>query len=270
MRHGIPEETKCGSDRISLRAKIWKILLCVYELSASQYAALVSEGACWQYEKIENDAFRTLATDKKFREQVHEASILRVLNSFVLKSSRENGENAISYVQGMNALLAPFLYVMPELDAFHSFEALVTSVCPTYVQPTLEGVYTGLKLLGKCLKTCDPPLHSFLAQKNMDPALYALPSVLTLCACTPPLEEVLKLWDYYLCFGAHLNIVAVLSQIIAIRSTLMASDKPMNMLRVFQPIDSQRIIKDINIYLPRIPKNIRESLHLHTHTQVRL
>lgn len=51
-----------------------------------------------------------------------------------------------SYVQGMNVLAAPFLYVMPELDAFYSFASLIQNTCPLYVQPALEGVHCGLKV----------------------------------------------------------------------------------------------------------------------------
>jgi cell cycle arrest protein BUB2 len=47
----------------------------------------------------------------------------------------------------MNVLAAPFLYTMPsELEAFFCFAKFIEEVCPTYVQPTLEGVHHGLKV----------------------------------------------------------------------------------------------------------------------------
>ncbi|CAJ0749883.1 19228_t:CDS:2, partial [Entrophospora sp. SA101] len=46
----------------------------------------------------------------------------------------------ITYVQGMNVLAAPFLFVMPELDAFYSFSAFIQHFCPLYVTPNLEVV----------------------------------------------------------------------------------------------------------------------------------
>lgn len=52
-----------------------------------------------------------------------------------------------SYVQGMNVLAAPFLYVMPELDAFFSFSSFIQYSCPLYVQPALEGVHCGVKVI---------------------------------------------------------------------------------------------------------------------------
>ena len=60
---------------------------------------------------------------------------------------QEYNQHSFTYVQGMNVLAAPFLYTMPsELEAFFSFAKFIEEVCPTYVQPTLEGVHHGLKV----------------------------------------------------------------------------------------------------------------------------
>lgn len=53
---------------------------------------------------------------------------------------------SFSYVQGMNVIAAPFLYVMPELDAFYTFSSFIQHACPLYVQPALEGVHCGVKV----------------------------------------------------------------------------------------------------------------------------
>lgn len=53
---------------------------------------------------------------------------------------------SFSYVQGMNCLLAPLLYVMPEADAFYTFDILLRTCLPTYVQPSLDGVHEGVKV----------------------------------------------------------------------------------------------------------------------------
>jgi Rab-GTPase-TBC domain len=57
--------------------------------------------------------------------------------------------NGIRYVQGMNVLAAPFLYVCggeAECMAFGLFERFITVECPVYLRPTLEGVHRGLKV----------------------------------------------------------------------------------------------------------------------------
>jgi cell cycle arrest protein BUB2 len=48
-------------------------------------------------------------------------------------------------------------------------------------------------------------------------------AVLTLCACTPPLDQVLRLWDFLLAFGVHLNVLCVIAQLLLIRDNVMAS-----------------------------------------------
>lgn len=117
-----------------------------------------------------------------------------------------------------------------QLEAFASFSNFIEQCCPLYVQPTLVGVHRGLKvrpaqsglsvlelicvqLLDKCLKIVDAELYDHLRSKNLSAELYAFPckhsslafeasmsdlfaAVLTLCACTPPLDEVLRLWEW--------------------------------------------------------------------------
>ena len=48
-------------------------------------------------------------------------------------------------------------------------------------------------------------------------------AVLTLCACTPPLDQVLQLWDFLLAFGVHLNVLCVIAQLLLVRENLMES-----------------------------------------------
>lgn len=50
-------------------------------------------------------------------------------------------------------------------------------------------------------------------------------AVLTLCACTPPLDQVLMLWDFLLAFGVHLNVLCVIAQLLLIREEVMSSPR---------------------------------------------
>jgi hypothetical protein len=64
---------------------------------------------------------------------------------------QETQQLGFTYVQGMNVLAAPFLYTMPsELEAFFCFAKFIEESCPLYVQPTLEGVHRGLKVIFHC------------------------------------------------------------------------------------------------------------------------
>jgi cell cycle arrest protein BUB2 len=95
-------------------------------------------------------------------------------------------------------LAAPFLYSMSEVDAFFSFHSFIKNTCPLYVQSSCEGVHCGLKLMDTCLQIIDPELSRFLKSKDLSAEVYAFPSVMTFSACTAPISEVLKLWDFYL------------------------------------------------------------------------
>jgi cell cycle arrest protein BUB2 len=71
----------------TLRGSVWKILLGVFRLDAMEYISLVKKGTSSAGEKIQNDVFRTLATDKLFCETVTTEMLTRVLNAFVWKAT---------------------------------------------------------------------------------------------------------------------------------------------------------------------------------------
>lgn len=131
-----------------------------------------------------------------------------------------------TYVQGMNVLCAPFLYAArSEVEAFALFHYFITRECPGYVRGAMDGVHKGLRLVDKCLEMVDPKLATYLSGKGMQAELYAFPSVLTLCACTPPLPEVLHLWDFLFSYGPHLNILCIVAQLIRMRDTILKSPR---------------------------------------------
>jgi cell cycle arrest protein BUB2 len=229
------------------------------------YLALIHRGRSPAYAKIRNDTFRTLATDPLFKRRVTEASLIRLLNAVAWKlhdsrpkprsrptSSRRRemelkspptiaedstfgGEldktnapapDSPMYVQGMNVLCAPFLYAArSEVEAFALFHYFVTRECPGYVRGAMDGVHKGLRLVDRCLEIVEPKLAAYLFSKNMHAELYAFPSVLTLCACTPPLPEVLHLWDFLFAYGAHLNILCIVAQLIRMRDMIFESPR---------------------------------------------
>ena len=131
-----------------------------------------------------------------------------------------------TYVQGMNVLAAPFLYAArSEAEAFVAFHRFITNECPGYVRGAMDGVHKGLALVDKVLAIVDPKLSLYLLSKSMNAELYAFPSVLTLCACTPPLPEVLRLWDFLFAYGAHLNILCIVAQLVILRNAILNSPR---------------------------------------------
>lgn len=259
------DEIPSGADP-TLRPRLWKILLRINDISAATYLRYVARGPCEVREKIRNDTFRTLATDRGFKERVREDMLIRLLDAFIWRNHDRHQQNqpSFTYVQGMNVLAAPFLYTMPsEIEAFFCFSKFIEESCPAYVQPTLDGVHLGLKLLDRCLKIIDPDLFSHLRSKNLSAEIYAFPSVLTLCACTPPLEEVLKLWDFLLAYGVHLNVLCVIAQLILVREEVIESKSPMRLLRTFPPLKAKEVIS-ITVTLVRdLPSQLYDELVKH-------
>ncbi|CUS09054.1 unnamed protein product [Tuber aestivum] len=259
----LTEGIQADSDGNSpLRIYIWSILLGISPMRTSDYVSLVRRGASSSYSKIRNDTFRTLATDPLFRRRVSEASLIRLLNAFQWKM-RDSGTDA-QYVQGMNVIAAPFLYAArSEVEAFSLFSVFIQRECPGYVKPTMEGVHRGLKLVDQCLETVDPKLYAHLQSKFLSAELYAFPSVLTLSACTPPLPEVLKLWDFLLAYGAHLNILCVVAQLLLMRDELLVAQSPMKLLRQFPPLNAKMIVSVAVSLVRKIPEELFEELVNH-------
>ncbi|KAJ1649613.1 CDC16 protein [Dispira simplex] len=252
----------------TLRGTLWKLLLYVESLTASDYIRWVQNGPSSLWQKIKCDVTRTLATDDEFSTRVQEAQLTRVLNAFVWKSEEQGKavgpDLAFTYVQGMNVLAAPFLYTLGELEAFYALNTLLHQHCPTYVQPTLVGVHAGLCLLDACLKVLDYPLYQYLRRMGLRAELYAFPSVLTLSACRPPLRQVIQLWDFLFAYGVHLNLVCIVAQLISLRDQIMSSPRPINVLRPFPPLDACATVKLTLSLLRQLPRSLYDNVVRHT------
>ncbi len=142
-------------------------------------------------------------------------------------STAAQPDSTVGYVQGMNVLAAPFLYAArSEVQAFAAFTKFITSSCPGYIRGgSMDGVHKGLVLVDQILSIVDPKLYSYLMSKGMKANIYGFASVLTLCACTPPLPEVLNLWDFLFAYGPHLNLLCIVAQLVLIRDQLLLSPR---------------------------------------------
>jgi len=115
--------------------------------------------------------------------------------------------------------------------------------------------------------------------------------VLTLCACTPPLEEVLKLWDFLFAFGVHLAVLCFIGQCLLIRDDLLRSSqyvmkawhvfkrgaadagaaervrcsarRPMKLLQKLPPLQAQPVISLCVRLVGIIPRELYDRLARH-------
>ncbi|KAK4077901.1 uncharacterized protein Triagg1_3595 [Trichoderma aggressivum f. europaeum] len=295
----IDEGVKAAEDGMSpMRIYVWLVLLDAPIMSTDEYLSLIHRGASPAYAKIRNDTFRTLTTDPLFRRRVSEASLIRLLNAIAWRlhdskeerqsrpgsshsslPARETVGGSISgqsqarsgavlepgvYVQGMNVLAAPFLYAArSEAEAFVAFHSLLTRECPGYIRGAMDGVHRGLALVDKVLAIVDPKLSMYLTTKGLSAEIYAFPSVLTLCACTPPLPEVLRLWDFLFAYGPHLNIVCIVAQLTIMRSQILQSQSPNKLLRSFPQLNAD-LVKSVTIsIIKKIPDDLYEEIATH-------
>jgi len=269
LLEGLPLETEeeqrlTSKSMCTLRGKIWKILLRVPSVDANKYIQYVQKGPCKQYQKIRNDTFRTFKTNLGFQKRVPEERLIRVLNAFIhsCNTAIDPTIRLIQYVQGMNVVCAPFLYVMPELDGFWCFSQFVKMHTPLYFHPGIEGAFEGLKLLDEILKLVDNELYSYLISKDLKADVYAMPPVLSFSGSVPPLEELLKLWDFLLAFGPHLNIVCFAAQIVLIRDELLSVERP-NILQILPPLNANLIISIAVQLVRQLPEEMYKHLLLH-------
>jgi cell cycle arrest protein BUB2 len=182
-------------------------------------------------------------------------------------------DQQVGYKQGMNVLAGVFLYAArSEAQAFVAFEKLVTRECPGYVRGTMEGVHKGLELVDEVLEICDPKLAAHLLSKGLTAKIYGFASVLTMCACTAPLPEVLKLWDFLFAYGPHLNIVCIVAQLVLIRDRLLAAERyvrfaasalsrltaysPNSLLRTLPNLQAEKIKALTISFIPKIPDDL--------------
>ncbi|KAI1101107.1 TBC-domain-containing protein [Jackrogersella minutella] len=169
-----------------------------------------------------------------------------------------------TYVQGMNVLAAPFLYAArSEVEAFAAFHTLLTKECPGYIKGAMDGVHRGLALVDKVLAIVDPKLGSHLTSKGLSAEIYAFPSVLTLCACTPPLPEVLRHWDFLFAYGPHLNILCIVAQLIMMRNELLTSFNPNKLLRSFPALRAEMIKRTALAIIKMIPDDVYAEIVKH-------
>ncbi len=119
-------------------------------------------------------------------------------------------------------LLAPFLYIMPELDSYYCAHSLLADHIPTYVKKNLDGVYRGIKLVSRVLYILDIGLYKYILSKIPDLSIFSLRYILTLMANVQPLDEVVRLWDGLLAFGLHLASVTFCCYLISMRKDILA------------------------------------------------
>eukprot|EP01083_Nonionella_stella_P011129 31642_1 len=211
-----PNYLPMRKTEMTLRGRVWLLMLGLDEIDGEIYLDLCKRKQCKLYNKIRSDSFRTFP-DTMFQQVVPEQRIIRVLNAFV----HEYGD-VFAYVQGMNIILAPFLYTMPEVNAFFAFCKFITQCFPIYWINYVCGAKAGCKLVDECLEVSDNKLYNHITSMGLHCEIYGFHMVQSLTASVPPFSELLKLWDILMAFGPHQNVIIVVAQVMLKREQLFS------------------------------------------------
>ncbi|RQM04989.1 hypothetical protein DH86_00003717, partial [Scytalidium sp. 3C] len=111
-------------------------------------------------------------------------------------------DEAVGYAQGMNFLIMPLLFNMPEEEAFCLLVRLMTQyhLRDLFIQD-MPGLHKHLYQFERLLEDFEPALYCHLHRRQVSPHLYATQWFLTLFAYRFPLQLVLRIYDLILSEG---------------------------------------------------------------------
>lgn len=271
---------------ISARGKVWKALLgsrcdvdeyrrlldTVQAHLSDEHNQLAKSGLYKRsMHKVFVDLHRTFKTEvAKFgvdRKESFERAMQRVLMAHVARHERRLGNKKfvreeLNYVQGMNTVAGSFLLVMPEVDAFFCCTTVFQELVPLYVAPDTIASTMGLGVLMLCLHEIDWELYDRLIQEDARKLMVLQQQLLSFNSASPPLHETLRLWDFHLAFGMHLNILTTISRMILNRDKLLSG--PMEQLNHGGEILGAKATVDADMIIPmtvHIAKGLSKELY---------
>lgn len=210
----------------SIRLKLWKILLLGNAIDDLDKKGDLpyNEVPCDEFHVLENDVTRTRAEIEEFRSIIYRKSITIILQEFCKKYS-------IQYKQGMNEVLAPFIYLSPptnepQLEPFILFESFIFRYLERYFCLDDSGyLYKAFRLFHILLLYHDPQLALHLQDNDFPPELYSPQWFLTLFSRSLPMTQVLRLWDMLIAVDdPSFTFFVGLCLLRRLRSSLLLSD----------------------------------------------
>lgn len=111
-------------------------------------------------------------------------------------------DEPVGYAQGMNFLIMPLLFNMPEEEAFCLLVQLMNQykLRDLFIQD-MPGLHMHLYQFERLLEDFEPALYCHLHRRGISPHLYATQWFLTLFAYRFPLQLVLRIYDLILSEG---------------------------------------------------------------------
>ncbi|EXJ81749.1 hypothetical protein A1O1_07814 [Capronia coronata CBS 617.96] len=111
-------------------------------------------------------------------------------------------DDAVGYPQGLNFIVMPLLFSMPEEEAFCLLVRLMNKyqLRELFIQD-MPGLHLHLYQFERLLEDLEPALYCHLNRRGVNPKLYATQWFLTLFAYRFPLQLVMRVFDLILCEG---------------------------------------------------------------------
>lgn len=232
MKYGIPEdeeqEFKDRMKRCTLRARIWKILLGVGKTDPDEYFGYLQRGK-EGFEKNNEKLYKDLHRSWGFLKEVdfelpNEEASARLLNAYFQEGLKKHREMR-TYQQNVLFMANVFLHVMPELDAYHSFirfaELNKEYLIATEDGSKIPGLVNGSKLVDLVLSNVGKPgidvinkANEILHQKDVYPSTMMGWMLGSFHSNSPPLSNVVHLWDYFVAFGFSTHIYVAVAELI--------------------------------------------------------
>jgi len=111
-------------------------------------------------------------------------------------------DEGVGYPQGMNFIIMPLLFTMPEEEAFCLLVRIMNryQLRELFIQD-MPGLHLHLYQFERLLEDLEPALYCHLNRRGVTPKLYATQWFLTLFAYRLPLQLVMRVFDLILCEG---------------------------------------------------------------------
>ncbi|CBZ55557.1 TBC1 domain family member 23, related [Neospora caninum Liverpool] len=189
---------------MDLRGATWQVLLGVEEDPDrdARLAESIKETTLDEPNQrvIRSDVERTRASLAFYRDAGSRAWMEKLLTSYCKTCH-------IKYKQGLNELLAPFLYLKDRegfsvASVFNCFRAFVRRFLPAmFCDDEFTSLQCAFHLFKHLLAYHDPALADFLESHFVTPELYVTPWFLTLFSSKTSLLVLFALWDKYVAEG---------------------------------------------------------------------
>jgi Rab-GTPase-TBC domain/Rhodanese-like domain len=266
----VEENQMCVKRTIpdDLRASIWTVLLGSHGKDESSYEVWDKKLDLPNQKVIRMDCDRTRPGEEEF--EVNNAQLrdkLELMLTFYCKS------RGVSYKQGLNEALAPFLVVFDESkhapgSVCNAFYALISKFLPSiFNDHEFESLQCIMRVFNMLLKYHDPKLCTYLDSHDILPELYATPWFITLFARKMSLPVVCRLWDIYIIEDdPFLQYFVALTLLIRNHNKIVSSDhhalpQILSSL-VFASVDDvDQVVRLAKHFRSRTPVSVRERLY---------